>query len=124
MFTVLFSETFFEKKINSIIRRFWWAGIWEEHVSNPIAYCSLRDICKPKDQGGSCIRDMELINKSLIIQSTWHVVTDKNPFISSILKAMYYPNTSIWTAPTVGPRSVYWSSILQVKHHLHTNYIL
>jgi hypothetical protein len=67
---------------------------------------------------------MELINKSLIIQSTWNVVTDKNPFISSILKAMYYPNTSIWTAPTVGPRSVYWSSILQVKHHLHTNYIL
>jgi hypothetical protein len=67
---------------------------------------------------------MELINKSLLIQSAWNVATNKNPFLSVILKAKYYPNNTFWTAPTTGPRSVYWSSILQVKYHLHSNTIL
>jgi hypothetical protein len=111
MSTVLFSKTFIEK-INSIITRFWWAGIQEEHVSNPIAYRFWDDICKPKNRGGLGIRDTKLINKSLIIQSAWHAVTDKNPFLSAILKVKYYPNTSFRTAPTVGPHFVYWTSIL------------
>jgi hypothetical protein len=32
---------------------------------------------------------MELINKILIINSAWNVATDKNPFLSAILKAKY-----------------------------------
>jgi hypothetical protein len=55
---------------------------------------------------------MELINKSLIIQSSWNVITNKNPFLFAILKAKYYPNNTLWTAPTTRSRSVYWSSIL------------
>jgi hypothetical protein len=64
---------------------------------------------------------MQLINKSLILQSAWNVATNKNPFLSSILKAKYYPNNTFWTASTAGPRSIYWSSVLQVKHRLHSN---
>lgn len=67
---------------------------------------------------------MELINKSSIIQFSWNFVTNINPFLSAIFKAKYCPNTSFWTTNTTGPRSVYWSSILQVKHHLHANTIL
>jgi hypothetical protein len=79
---------------------------------------------KPKAQGGLGIRNMELINKSSIIQFSWNFVTNINPFLSAIFKAKYCPNTSFWTTNTTGPRSVYWSSILQVKHHLHANTIL
>jgi hypothetical protein len=111
MSTVLFSKTFIQK-INTIIKRFWWAGIQEEQSTTPIAYRSWDDICKTKEQGGLGIRDMELINKSLLIQSAWNVATNKNPFLSAIVKAKYYPNNTFWTSPTTGPRSVYWSSIL------------
>jgi hypothetical protein len=86
MYVVFFSKSFIDK-INSIIRRFWWAGVQEEHISN---------------QGGLGIRDMELINKNLIIQSAWNVVTDKNPFLSAILKAKYYPTTSFGQALLLG----------------------
>jgi hypothetical protein len=99
MSTVLFSKTFIQK-INTIIKRFWWAGIQEEQSTTPIAYRSWDDICKTKEQGGLGIRDMELINKSLLIQSAWNVATNKNPFLSSILKAKKYPNNTFWTAPT------------------------
>jgi hypothetical protein len=120
MSTVLFSKTFIAK-INAIIRKFWWAGIQDENPTNPIAFRSWDDICKPTNQGGLGIRDMELINKSLIIHTTWSVITNKNPILSNVLKAKYYPNSSFWTATDTGPRSVFWSSVLQVRHHLYDN---
>jgi hypothetical protein len=120
MYTILFSKTFIEQ-INTIIRRFWWAGVQEEHQTNHIAFCSWDDICKPPEQGGLGIRDMELINKSLLIQSTWNVSTNKDPLLTATLKAKYFPHNIFWTAPSTGFRSVFWSSLLQVKHHLHTN---
>jgi hypothetical protein len=88
---VLFSKTFIHK-INSIIRNFWWAGVQAENPTNPIAFRSWDDICKTKNQGGLGIIDMELINKSLLINTAWNVITDKNPFLSNILKAKYYQN--------------------------------
>jgi hypothetical protein len=123
MSTVLFSKTFIHK-INSIIRNFWWAGVQAENPTNPIAFHSWEDICKPKNQGGLGIRDMELINKSMFINTAWNVITDKNPFLSNILKAKYYPNSSFWTASTAGPRSVFWSSVLQIKPILQENSIM
>jgi hypothetical protein len=85
MSTVLFSKTFIEK-INKIIRRLWWAGVQEEHLSNPIAYRSREDISKPTNQGGLGIRDMVLVNKCLIISSAWNVITNKNPFLTTVLR--------------------------------------
>jgi hypothetical protein len=123
MSTILFSKTFIDK-INTIIRRFWWAGVQEEHQTNPIAFHSWDDICKPPEQGGLGIRDMELINKSLLIHSAWNVAINKNPLLSTTLKAKYYPHTTFWTAPTPASRSTYRSSILQVKQHLHSNVTL
>jgi len=122
MSTVLFSKSFIEK-INTIIKRFWWAGVQEEQHTNPIAYRSWDDICKPTEQGGLGIRDMELINKSLIIHSAWNIATNKNPLLSDILKAKYHPSDSFWNSPAKGPRSIYWSSIMQIKHHLNSNSI-
>jgi hypothetical protein len=90
MSTVLFSKTFIAK-INAIIRKFWWAGIQDENPTNPIAFRSWDDICKPTSQGGLGIRDMELINKILLIHTTWKIVNNINPILSNFLKAKYYP---------------------------------
>jgi hypothetical protein len=122
MSTVLFSKTFVEK-INTIIRRFWWAGVQEENASNPIAYRSWDDICQPKENGGLGIRDLYIVNKTLIIHSAWNVATDKNLFLTVILKAKYYHDKSFWTATNEGPKSIFWSSILQVKKQLCSNSI-
>jgi hypothetical protein len=50
---------------------------------------------------------MELINKSLLIQSTWNVSTNKDPLLTSTLKAKYFPHNNFWTAPSTGFRSVF-----------------
>jgi hypothetical protein len=88
---------------------------------NPIPFRSWNDICQPTNQGSLGIRNMEIINQSIIIQSTWNVATNKNPFLSAILKSKYFLDSTFWTTPTTSFRSVYWSSILQVKYHLHNN---
>ena len=67
------------------------------------------------------IRDLYTVNKSLLTQAAWNIVTNQNPFLTSVLKAKYYHNTSFWTANTTGPGSIFWSSILQVKTDLCDN---
>jgi hypothetical protein len=66
---------------------------------------------------------METINKNLIIHSAWNIANNKNIFLSDILKAKYFPNASFWNASDQGPRSIFRSSIMQVRHHIVANSI-
>jgi len=120
MSTMLFSKSFLHK-ITAIIRKFWWTGIQEENHTNPIPYRSWEDICQSKDNGGLGIRDLETINRSLIIQAAYNIAIEKNPMLTVVLKAKYFHNKSFWTANTNGPRSIFWSSIMQVREELTNN---
>jgi hypothetical protein len=106
MSTVLFSKTFVAK-INAIIQRFWWAGVQDNNPTNPTAFRSWDDICQTKKNGGLGIKDLYIVNRSLLIQAVWNIVTNKNPFLTFVLKAKYYHNTSFWTANTTSPRSIF-----------------
>lgn len=123
MSTVLFSKTFIAK-ITAIIRKFWWAGVQEENGTSPFHFRSWDDICKPKYNGGLGITDIYRINQSLLINAAWNIDTNKNPFLTSILKAKYYPNCSFWTASNNICKSIFWSSTMQIKHFLHNNCVL
>jgi hypothetical protein len=62
--------------------------------------------------------DLYTVNRSLIIHTTYDIANNKNPLLSAILKAKYFHNSSFWTTNTSGPRSIFWSSIMQVKKEL------
>lgn len=123
MQNIIFSKTFTEK-INSILRRFWWQGVQDEDSSKPFHFRFWDDICQPKAVGGLGIRNIHSVNKSLVLHSLWLVASNKDPFLTSVLKAKYFHNSSFWKSPKHGPRSAFWSSILQVKHHLHQQSII
>jgi hypothetical protein len=110
MSTILFSKTFVDR-ITAIIRRFWWTGVQEDNPTSPIAFRFWDDICQSKDNGGLGIRDLYTVNKSLIIHAAYNIATDKN-LLTSVLKAKYFSNTSLWKATNSGPRSAFWSSVL------------
>lgn len=113
MQNILFSKGFIEK-INSILRRFWWQGqgVQEENSSNPFHFRAWADICQPKSEGGLGIRNLLDVNKSLVLHSAWLIASNKDPFLTGVLKSKYYPRTSFWKAPTHGTKSAFWSSIL------------
>jgi hypothetical protein len=114
MSTVLFSKNFVGK-ITAIIRKFWWTRVQEDNPTSPITYRSWDDICQPKENGGLGIRDLYTVNKSLLTQAAWNIATQKNPMLSTVLKAKYFPSSSFWTSNTAGTKSIVWSSILQEK---------
>jgi hypothetical protein len=114
MSTVLFSNTFIQK-INSVLRCFWWAGVQDDDPTNPIAHRSWDDIYQSKENGGLGNRDLHTVNKSLLIHTAYNVANSKNKFLSAVLKAKYYPYSSFWTAKSIGTKSIFWSSLQQVK---------
>ena len=59
----------FTNKLNSIIKNLWWVGIKEESTSNPITFRSWEGICKPKSLSGLGIKDLHIVNKSLVNHS-------------------------------------------------------
>ena len=85
--------------------------------------CSWEDICQPKENGGLGIRDLFTVIKSLITHAAGNIAINKNPFLTSILKAKYFHSNSFWMARADGPRSIFWSSILQIKNDLVQNVI-
>lgn len=54
-------------KITAIIRKLWWAGVREGHDKNPLCLRAWKDICRPISKGGLGIRDIQAVNKSLIL---------------------------------------------------------
>jgi hypothetical protein len=81
------------QQITAIIRKFWWAGVQEDNPTTPISYRSWDDICQSKENGGLGIRDLETVNKSLIIHAAYNIADNKNPFLTAVLKAKYFPNS-------------------------------
>ncbi|WVZ84425.1 hypothetical protein U9M48_031461 [Paspalum notatum var. saurae] len=108
------------KKNTSIIRNFWWRGNQQEGTTNSISFRAWEDICQPKHLGGLGIKNIITVNKSLVTHSAWMIATQKDPFLSDVLKAKYYPH-SFWKAPPTRSRSVFWSSIQNVKNYIQDN---
>ena len=70
------------------------SGIQEENATNPIHFRSWEDICQSRQNGGLGIRDLHLVNKSLIMHTAYTLATNKNPFLTEVIKAKCYPNSS------------------------------
>jgi len=100
---------------------FWWQGVQKDQDKKPIHYRSWESICKPKKEGGLGIRNLELVNKGMLISKAWRLVHDPESFVVKIIKSKYYSHNSFWTAATYIPKSTFWSSILSIRHHLEQN---
>ncbi|WVZ67683.1 hypothetical protein U9M48_016730 [Paspalum notatum var. saurae] len=119
MTNILFPKKFINQ-LNSILMKFWWAGIQEENAK-PFHFRAWEDLTTPKSQGGLGIRNLHAVNQSLVLHSTWMIASQKDPFLHKVIKSKYFLNTTFWKAPNNTPKSVFWSSILKIKHHLHNN---
>lgn len=105
-------------KLTSIIRIFWWTGVREGQDKKPLCLKSWSDICKPVQDGGLGIRDIQMANRSLILNAAWRLVSKLDEPVSQILKGKYFPNTSFWRASKNSPKSIFWSSILNLRKTL------
>ncbi|XBI00206.1 hypothetical protein VPH35_129330 [Triticum aestivum] len=120
MSNILFSRNLIAK-LTAIIRNFWWTGIEEEPRSRALCLRAWKDICIPKSEGGLGIRNIQAMNRGLVLSAAWRIAENPDCFLSRVLKSKYFPDSSIWRASSKVPKSAFWSSILKIRHLLYSN---
>ncbi|KAK2360932.1 hypothetical protein QL285_086149 [Trifolium repens] len=74
------------KKIVAIQRNFLWGG---SSNKSKIAWVKWSDLCRPKEDGGLGIKNIRLVNVSLLTKWRWRLLVSQQALWSSVLKAKY-----------------------------------
>jgi hypothetical protein len=71
-------------------------------------------MCKPKKMGGLGFRDIELFNLALLARQGWRMMMNPDSLSAKVLKAVYFPCTTLLNA-NLGPApSQIWRAITGV----------
>ena len=74
------------KKIVRIQREFLWGGT---DGGRKINWVSWKVVCRPKDHGGLCVRDVSLSNLSLLAKWRWRLLQGDNALWREVLEERY-----------------------------------
>ncbi|XP_020969282.1 uncharacterized protein LOC110267813 [Arachis ipaensis] len=105
----------FCRKIESIIAKFWWTNNGKERS---IHWKSWKKMTRSKLNGGLGFKDFESQNIALLAKQAWRLVKEEDAIWARILKAIYYPNCSLWEAGRGGNASWIWRSMLEGRDFL------
>ena len=98
------------KKMTDAIAQFWWG---DDENSKRMHWLAWWKLCCPKDEGVMGFRDFHSFNLAMLAKQGWRLITAPDSLCAKVLKARYFPNTSILEA-TVSPGISYsWRSILR-----------
>jgi hypothetical protein len=97
-------------EMSMMICRYWWA---QQEKENKVHWLSWETLTKPKAEGGLGFRDLYGFNMAMLARQGWRMLTNPESLCARVLKAKYFPNTSILEAKPIGGISYAWRSILK-----------
>jgi hypothetical protein len=98
------------EEMSMMICRFWWA---QHDKENKVHRLRWETLTKPKTEGGLGFRDPYGFNLAMLARQGWRMLTTPDSLCACVLKAKYYPNTSILEAVAQPVISYLWRSILK-----------
>jgi len=100
------------KELNQLMQSFWWG-----HLSNDskIHWMSWARMGRAKSVGGLGFRDLLMFNKALLAKQCWRLIQYPHSLISQILKAKYFPNSSLLDSESGKRPSFIWRSFMAAK---------
>ncbi|XP_058767957.1 uncharacterized protein LOC131641677 [Vicia villosa] len=108
------------QEIRSIHSRFLWGGSESKKSFHWICWDT---ICKSTEEGGLCVKNVEIMNAALISKWKWRILSEKEAVWSGILKARYGNvklKVLIGDISVVGKKdSIWWRDVL-----VSDNYVL
>jgi hypothetical protein len=108
------------KDINGMMQKFWWGH--KENVSK-IHWMSWEKMGMSKAQGGMGFRDLVSFNKALLAKQCWRLLQSPNSLAASIIKAKYYPHSTILEAKLGNRPSFAWRSLFSASDLLKNGLI-
>lgn len=119
--TFLIPKTLCEE-IERLMNKFWWLSDMEK--SNGIRWMAWDRMCFPKKLGGMGFRRISEFNIALQGKQIWRILTTPQSFVARLLKARYFPQSSILNADVGNNPTYVWRSILAAKNLIVTGCIL
>lgn len=89
---------------------------WERRL---IGLARWEKLCKPKNDGGMGLRDVEGFNKALLAKQGWHIIQNPSSLVSRVLKSKYFPHTSFMGSKVGNNPSFIWRIIWWDKEILN-----
>ncbi|CAN0907190.1 Transposon TX1 uncharacterized 149 kDa protein [Linum grandiflorum] len=99
-------------KMNTMIRRFFWAG---SPSKKSIHWTNATTLCMLRDEGGLGFRDLEDFNHALVAKQAWRILASPNALWVKVLKAKYFNKTDFLHANKGSRPSWIWSSLCKVR---------
>ncbi|GAU48756.1 hypothetical protein TSUD_185510 [Trifolium subterraneum] len=72
----------------------------------------------PKAYGGLGFRNFEAFNKAMVAKQVWNIVQNPNSLVAKLIKARYFPRSSLFEAPLGYNPSFAWRSMWQARQIL------
>lgn len=69
-------------------------------------------MCEARENGGLGYKNLHDFNLAMLAKQGWRLVNGENSFVTSIMKAQYFPSTDFLNAKLVDNPSFMWRSIV------------
>ncbi|KAL0386167.1 UNVERIFIED_CONTAM: putative mitochondrial protein [Sesamum radiatum] len=86
---------------------FWWHSRGERRVH----WVAWRKLCWPREAGGLGFRELKEFNLALLAKQGWRILTRPESLLSRVLKARYFPNSSLGEARIWVLSNLAWNSL-------------
>ncbi|XP_068339187.1 uncharacterized mitochondrial protein AtMg00310-like [Pyrus communis] len=97
------------KELDVLVAGFWWGC---KEGAHKIHWVSNEVLGLPKDMGGLSFRNFQEFNDALLAKQCWRLITEPDSLWAKVIKARYFPHSSIWDAKKGGRASWAWSSLI------------
>lgn len=98
------------EELNAMICRHWWAY---QDNDNKLHWLGWEKLTLPKKDGGLGYKDLHAFNMAMLAKQAWRLLSDPNSLCARVLKARYYPNSSVLEASPRDGISYTWRSIVK-----------
>ncbi|KAL0429893.1 UNVERIFIED_CONTAM: putative mitochondrial protein [Sesamum radiatum] len=97
--------------IEGMIARFW----WNSGDRHKIHWLKWNKLTTPKMLGGLGLRDLRAFNTAMLAKQLWRLLIYPESLVGRLLKARYYPDSSILDAELGSRPSFTWRSVISAK---------
>lgn len=102
------------KELETVMNSFW--GGSRREGRGGIRWMKWDLLCKPKTTGGIGFKNLHDFNVAMLGKQVWKLLKNPESLIGQILKARYFPRTSIVEADLGHNPSFVWRSLMTAKH--------